>query len=135
MIRFTIVSHQHAIGSSAMANAGYIFQFLGHILAKLAQLAAAGGAFLADTKHRLVARQMARQRTAPGLAFLFRGRRVVLARRSLRRPRDLFFFQRQFKLIEAFRASAELMPAQPRELVLELLDQEVAGLQLGIAAR
>ena len=58
--------------------AGHLFQFLGHRLAKLAQLAALGGAFLTDPKYYLIARQIAGQRTAPELALLSRGRRVAL---------------------------------------------------------
>ena len=53
----------------------------------------------------------------------------------VRRPRDLFVFDPELELVEGFRAGAEALPAQTRELVLEPLDQKVAVAQLGVTRR
>ena len=104
-----------------------VLQLLRHILAEPLQAAAAGGAALARRENRVLARQVVRQGAA--LRLLLRigwwiGNRV-------RRPRDLLVLKLELELVEGLRAGAESLPAQPRELVLELLDQKVAVTQLG----
>ena len=84
--------------------ARHIFQFLGDILAKAFELAAAGGAGIAHFQNRLIARQMIRQWAAFRLPLLFDGFIGFDGCRRLRRPRNLFLLQREFKLVEAFRA-------------------------------
>ena len=81
-----------------------IFQFLGDILTKAFELAAAGGAGIAHFQNRLIARQMIRQWAAFWLLLLFGIIGRGLWRRRLRRSRNLFLFKREFKLVEAFRA-------------------------------
>ena len=122
------MSHQRAIGPSAMVNAGDVFQLLGHVFAKPLQRAAAGGAGLARRKHRLIARQVIRQGPALRLALVVSWRSLLNRRFS--RQGDLCLFQRQFKLIEVLGARPELMAAQASKLILQLLDEKVAGLQL-----
>src|SRR5581483_301386 len=117
--------------------AGYVLQYLGHALADLAQLAAAAGFAHAGRRvHDVAARQPGRQLTAllpAGGCRAGRDRRSVgdllLVRRrgwrgSLRRCR-LDLLERQLELLDAaldaLRARAELLPAEPGELGLQLL--------------
>jgi hypothetical protein len=74
------------------------------ILAKPFELAAAGGAGIAHFQNRLIARQMIRQWAAFWLLLLFGIIGRGLWCRGFSRPRNLFLFQREFKLVEAFRA-------------------------------
>ena len=108
-----------------------VLQLLRHILAETLEATAAGPTALARREDRLFARQMIRQRAALGLA-LRGGRRF---RQHVGRPRDLFVFDPELELVEGFRRGAEALPAQTRELVLELLDQKVAVAQLGVPRR
>ena len=56
-------------------------------------------------------------------------------RERLCSPRDLFVLQSEFELVEGLRGGAEALPAQARKLVLELLDQKIAVVQLGVPRR
>ena len=111
-----------------MANAGDVLQLLRHILAEPLETAAAARAAFARREMRLPARQVIRQRAAPGLV-LRGGQRLG---KHFRRPRDLLVLhQLELELVEGLRGSAEALPAQTRRLVPELLDQQIAVAQLG----
>ncbi len=103
---------------------GNVFQFLGDVVAQMLELAAAGGAGLAGREHFFIARQMLGQWLA--LRFLLRWCRLfrlVRAGTAVRRCRDLFLFEGKLELIHRFGGRAEPIPAHPRKLVLQLLDQ------------
>ena len=53
------------------------------------------------------------------------GARVI--GRCFRRTCDLFFFERQFKLIEGFGCGAKPMAAQSGELMFEFLDEKITA--------
>lgn len=50
-------------------------------------------------------------------------------------PHDLFFFERQLKLIEGFGSLSEPVAAQARQLMLELLDPVITRSDLGFEDR
>jgi len=110
--------------------AGDVFQLLGHVFAKPLQPATARSTGIAHGEHRLMARQVIRQGPALRLALVVGWRSRILLNRRFRRQGDLLLFQRQFKLIEALGARPKPMAAQPRELMLQRLDEKLAGLQL-----
>ncbi len=110
--------------------AGDVFELLGHVFAKPLQRAAARRAGPARRNHRLIARQVIRQGPALRLALVVCWRCCISLNRRFSRQGDLFLFQRQLKLIPRFRPRAELMAAQASKLMLQLLDEKVAGLQL-----
>jgi len=109
-----------------------VFQFLGDILAERLQRPATGIACFAGGENLIVAVQMFGQGLTAGLALLTVGLigLIVLARRRRRGPRDLFFFQCQFKLIEGFGAGAKSVTPQTGQLMLELLDPVITLLDL-----
>ena len=111
--------------------AGNIFELFGHILAKPLEPAATVGAGITRREHRLIALQVIGQRSPLWLAFFVRRRRCILSDRRFSRQRDLFLFQRQLKLIEGLRPRPEPMAALADQLMLQLLDQKVAELELG----
>jgi hypothetical protein len=103
--------------------AGDVVQLLGDVLAQLLQAAAAIGAGLARRQHRLGARQILGQRLPsglpPGLAHILRRCRICGTR-----PLDLGLLERQIELLQALRGRPEALPAQPRQLVLQLGDAQ-----------
>jgi hypothetical protein len=105
-----------------------VLQLLGDVLAQPLQAAAASVAAFARHQHRLVARQLLRQRLAhgppPGL-----GRTLRRCRIGGTRHLDLGLLERQVELLQALRSRPEALPAQPRQLVLQLGDAQ--GLRLG----
>ena len=108
-----------------------VLQLLRHILAETLETAAAVRAALAWREMCLLARQVVRQRAAPGLSSCGGDR----LRNRLRRARDLLVLQPQLELLEGLRSGAEALAAQTRKLVLELLDQKVTVAQLGVPRR
>jgi hypothetical protein len=85
---------------------------------------------------------MIRQGLAAGFALGFTDRFTgrftssILVIGSWRcRPRDLFLFERQLKLIEGFGSLSEPVAAQDRQLMLELLDPVIARSDLGLEDR
>ncbi len=80
---------------------------------------------------------MVRQRLALWFALRRIARSVadIFANTGLNRPCDLFFLERQFKLIEGFGPRAEAMAAQARQLMLQLLDPVIALFDLGLEDR
>ena len=111
--------------------AGDVLQLFGDIVAQPLETSAAVRAALARREDRLFARQMIRQGPAPGL-LLRRRRRFG---QHLGRPCDLLVLQPELELVERFRRGAETLPAQTCKLVLELLDQQIAVVQLGVPLR
>ncbi len=97
-IRFTISSHGPPLVQGQWRGAGDVFQFLGHIFAQAAQLAAAMGTVrAAGSEFDLDARNMVRNWLALGLV----GRRV-LGQAQLGRHRgdgDLGCLQSQLQLL------------------------------------
>ena len=108
--------------------AGDVFQFFGHILAEPLEFAAAATAGFARGDHLLIARKVIRQWLA------LRPRRILLPGYllDLGGRRDLLAFQQQLQLVERFGAGAKAMSAHPEQLVSQLFDQQVAGMNLGI---
>jgi hypothetical protein len=108
--------------------AGDVVQLLGDVLAKSLQAATTAGAGLARCQHRLGPRQLLGQRLAPrpppGLARILRRCRIGGTRHL-----DLGLLERQVELFQALRSRPEALPAQPRQLVLQLGDAQ--GLRLG----
>jgi len=76
---------------------------------------------------------MIRQR--PALRYTLPGVGRVSRHGPLGRRRDLLIFQPQLQLVEGLGGSAEPMALHPGQLVLQLLDQKVAALQLGLDVR
>ena len=113
--------------------AGDVFQLFRHILAKQLQLAAALPTGVARRQDFLIAGKMTGQGLTLGLAFWRRGpiRIGIVWQGFLRGCGNLLVFQRQCQLIQSLRAGSEAMLAHPGQLVLELLDQDVA--ELGLA--
>ena len=111
--------------------AGDILQLFGHVLAQLLEPAAARGAGNSRREHRLMAWQMIRQRAPLWPAFSSGRCRRGSVGRDLCGSCDLFLFQRQFKLVKRLRARPELLTPQAHQLMLQLLDQNVAVLELG----
>jgi hypothetical protein len=81
---------------------------------------------------------MIRQGLAAGLALGFTGRftsSILVSGSGRDRPRDLFLFERQLKLIEGFGSVSEPVAAQDRQLMLERLDPVIARPDLGLEDR
>ena len=107
---------------------GDVFQFLRHILADPAQLAAAG-AFRARRKHFLEAWQFWRQRLALRLGFLLSGI-FVIWRGNLCYRRFLFLqLELQIELLGGLGLCAKPVTTMASELMLKLGDLE--SLRLG----
>ena len=88
-------------------------------------------ALISAGENLFVAVQVFGQRLTAGLALLIVGLIgfVVFDRRHSRGPRDLLFFQRQFKLIQGFGTDTEPVTPQTGQLMLELLDPIIALLE------
>ena len=106
-----------------------VFQFFRDIFAKRFERAAAFLAGLTRRELRIMTFQMSGQWLAavPTFGFL-----LLLGRGALFRCRlgdGLILIKAQLKLIQTLRVGAKTMPLVARQLVLQLLDQDVAGLQ------
>ena len=114
---------------------GYALQFLGDVLADGSERAAAGTAGACGFQDCLAARQSVRQgaalaplpRHAFDGGFGFRGRACGAG--------GLLILQRQLQPVQGFRPRPEAMPARPRQLMTQLLNQDIASLQLGRQGR
>ncbi len=111
--------------------AGDVLQFFGDIFAQPLEAAAAVRAALARRKMHLLARQVVRQ----GAALRLPLRGGCRLGRRLGRPRDLLILQPELQLVERLRGGAEALSAQTGELMLELLDQQIAVAQIGVPHR
>jgi len=123
----------HARANDAVHDetAGDIFELFGYILAQLLEPAATRRAGISRRDHGLKALQVIGQRAALWPAF-FSGRcRRGLFGGFFGSARDLCLFQRQLKLVKGLLPRPELMAAQAHQLMLQLLDQNVAVLELG----
>jgi hypothetical protein len=108
---------------------GHVVEYLGHVLAHLAQRAAARRAGAGGLVPHLAPRQVLRQRLASGLRGFCRRRRRVHGLRRRRLVRLGFeLFQHQLELrdlaIELLRRSPETLFPEPRDLDLEPFDLE-----------
>ena len=108
-----------------------IFQLLGDIFAKRLEVAAAFPTGIPWRQDRLIAWEMTGQWFTLGFALWRRCRLTGIGWRGFLRGRgNLFVFQRQRQLVQGLGPRSEPMLAHPGQLVFELLDQDVAELQL-----
>ena len=116
--------------------AGHILELFGDVLADPLEPAAAGGTAVASGKYLVQARQVRRQ--GPPLRGGFGGsldQGVAGGRRPIGGAGNLFVFKRQVELVQRLGPRAKAMAPMPRQLMLQLLDQEIAEPKLGLMRR
>ena len=106
-----------------------VLQLLGDVLAQALQTPAAIGALFPGAEDRLFTGKVLGQCPAPRL-----GLANVWLRYRRRRPCNFLVLQSEFELVERFGAHPEALPAKPRELMAQLLDDEVAVAYVGLAS-
>ena len=105
-----------------------VLQLLGDVLAQALQTPAAIGASLPGAEERLLTGKVLGQCPAPRWGF------SNVRRRYWRRgPRDLLILQSELELVERFGAHPVALSAKPRELMTQLLDDEIAVANVGLA--